>query len=164
MIPRHFWPSLALLTSLSTGCVEISIGSRKGSSLPPPPPVLDVPAPPVTASPADAATLAEINAAAKLSFDAARQQALLQIARRPALSPPAQVHLVNCAYRCLSFDPARVEVLQAMIARPDFDDPVRHAIASQLHQLAFDAHRQTLLNAMNARLTEPPSPTPAPAP
>jgi hypothetical protein len=146
---------------LQTGCVEISIGSRKGAPLPPAPPVVPpLSPPPASYSPADTATLAEIDAAARLSFDASRQQALLQIATRPTLSSPVQVHLVNTAYRGISFDAGRIEILRAVIAREDFDDAVRQAIVSQLHRLSFDASRQTLLNAIHARLTDPPSPMP----
>ena len=68
----------------------------------------------------DAATIAEIDAAAHLDFDAAKQQSLTQLAQRPGLTPPVQVHLVNIAYKSLTFDAAKVELLRALIANPAF--------------------------------------------
>ncbi|HKS36150.1 MAG TPA: hypothetical protein VJW76_03100, partial [Verrucomicrobiae bacterium] len=97
--------ALALIAAGLTGCVGVSIGSRR-------PP--DPPAPPVMVTSADAATVAEIDAAARLSFDSSRLQALNRIAQRDDLNPTAQVHLVNVGYRCLSFENSKVALLRVV--------------------------------------------------
>jgi hypothetical protein len=142
--------SLALLAAATSlvGCV-ISIGGRTQTAPPEP-----VPPPPVVVTdPEQAATVAEIEAASRFSMDSARAQTLAQIAERPALSPTVQVHLVNTAYRCLSFDSSKVQVLEKLIARTDFPDATRHAIVSQLHRLSFESSKQQLLNQINQRMT-----------
>lgn len=148
--------ALALLSlMLNTGCV-VSIGGRSHAHVPPPPP----PAPPpvVVTNPTDAATVAEIDAAARLNMDSARTQALSQIAGRPSLGVPVQVHLINVTYRCLNFESSKMQVLQQIIARPDFCDGTRHAIVSQLNTLSFDSNRQAILGQINSRMaTMPPS-------
>lgn len=137
------------LVGLGAGCV-VSVGGR---STPPPELPPSAPPPPVvTPDPGDNATIAEINAAGRLSFDAGRTEALVTIAQRPGLSPRAQVHLVNVAYTCLSFDDAKLAVLRALIAGPNFGDPARHAIVTQLNRLSFDANRQAILRDINERM------------
>lgn len=126
---------------LMTGCV-IAIGTGKEPS---PPAVV------VTDS-ADAATIAEINAAASLNMDDDKTTALGQIAERGTLAVPVQVHLVNMAYRHLSFDGNKTQVLSKIIARADFGDATRHAIVSQLNRLSFDSNRQHILHRINERL------------
>lgn len=143
--------SLALIAMASSfvGCV-ISIGGRTQTSPPEP-----VPPPPVVVTdPEQAATVAEIDAASRLNLDSARAQTLSQLAERPALSTTVQVHLINTAYRCLSFESSKVQVLEKMIARPDFSDATRHAIVSQLNRLSFESNKQELLNRINQRLTQ----------
>lgn len=139
---------LAVITLTLAGCV-VSIGGRTQTtpSVPPPPPV-------VVSDPGQAATVGEIDAAAQLNMDSARTHALSQIAERPGLAPPVQVHLINVTYRCLSFENSKVHVLQKIIARPDFCDATRHAIVSQLSQLGFESNKQDLLNRINQRLTQ----------
>jgi hypothetical protein len=139
--------SLVMMVVL-TGCV-VAIGS---GSRPPgePPPVV------VTDS-ADAATIAEIDAAARLNMDNSRTAALAQIAERPGLSVPVQVHLVNVTYRTLTFDNNRTHVLTKVIARSDFGDATRHAIVSQLGKLKFDNNQQQILEQINARLKTVPA-------
>lgn len=127
-----------------SGCV-ISVGSKVNTQPPPPPAV-------VVSDPGDAATVAEIDAAAKLNMDSAKTQTLSQIADRPNVPPPVQVHLINTAYRCLNMEGNKVQVLQKMIARPDFGDATRHAIVSQLGLLGFESNKQDLLNRINQRL------------
>lgn len=133
-----------------TGCINLSFGGRSHPPAPPPPPVI-VPVAPANA--ADAATVAEIDAAARLSFDPAKKEALTAVAQRPGLSPTAQVHLVNVAYRALDFDPLKVEVLSALIANPSFSDQARQAIVTQLNRLSFDGHKQEVLRRLNQRVT-----------
>lgn len=128
-----------------SGCV-VAIGTGKSQNPPPPAPTV------VITDSADVATVAEIDAARQLNFDNARTHALAQIAERPALSTPVQVHLINVAYRSLDFENNKVHVLAKMIARPDFSDATRQAIVSQLSKLSFDNNRQLLLQKINERL------------
>ncbi len=138
-----------------TGCINLTFGRRSPPAPPPPPPAVVMPAPSPLA-PADAATVAEIDASARLSFEAAKKESLSQIARRPGLSPTAQVHLVNVAYRTLSFDSSKVELLRTLIANPAFSDAARQAIVTQLDHLSFDSHKQEILRQLNQRLTSSP--------
>ncbi len=130
-----------------TGCV-IAIGTGKETTSPPAVVVTDS---------ADAATIAEIDAAARLNMDNAKTSALSQIAERGTLAVPVQVHLVNVAYRSLSFDNNKTHVLTKIIARPDFGDATRHAIVSQLNKLSFDNNRQHVLHQINERLKAVPA-------
>ncbi len=134
--------SVIALTTILTGCV-IAIGTGKETTSPPAVVVTDS---------ADAATIAEIDAAARLSMDSAKTSALTQIAERGPLAAPVQVHLVNVAYRSLSFDSNKTHVLSKIVARPDFCDATRHAIVSQLNKLSFDSNRQHILHLINERL------------
>lgn len=138
---------LALLAAVLglTGCV-VSVGSRVQT----PPPV-------VVGDPGQAATIAEIDAAAQFHMDSARTHALSQIAERPNLAPPVQVHLINTTYRCLQFDSSKVAVLQKIIARPDFCDATRHALVTQLGRLSFESSKQDLLSRINQRLAQTPA-------
>lgn len=137
-----------LLTSVVlSGCV-VAIGGRHET--PPPSPVPTV----VVTDSADAATIAEIDAARQLNFDNARTHALAQIAQRPALSTPVQVHLINVTYRCLDFENNKFHVLTKMVARPDFNDATRQAIVAQLNRLGYDHSRQALLQQINERLKQ----------
>jgi len=90
-------------------------------------------------------------------MDNAKMSALSQIAERGTLAVPVQVHLVNVAYRSLSFDNNKTHVLTKIIARPDFCDATRHAIVSQLNKLSFDNHRQHVLHQINERLKAAPA-------
>jgi hypothetical protein len=136
--------SVVALSTILTGCV-VAIGGSSGSRHSAPPAVV------VTDS-ADAATIAEIDAAAHLNMDNHKTHALSQIAERGTLAVPVQVHLVNVAYRCLSFDNNKTHVLTKIIARADFCDATRHAIVSQLGKLSFDNNRQHILHQINERL------------
>ncbi len=104
-------------------------------------------------SPAEAATLAEIDAAARLSFENAKLEALQNIAVRPNLSPVVQVHLVNVGYRALAFENNKVALLRKLISSPDFSDPARQAIVTQLSNLSHDSNRQMILRELNSRVT-----------
>ena len=137
---------VAALVALS-GCINLSFGGRR----PAPGPAIVVPS--VPPSPGDSATIAEIDAAARLSFDQAKKESLTAVAQRPGLSPAAQVHLVNVAYRSLDFDAAKVELLGALIANPSFSDAARQAIVTQLNRLSFDAQKQEILRRVNHRVT-----------
>ena len=106
---------------------------------------------PVVTDSAEAATIAEINAAAKLSMDNSRTHALVQIAERPKLAEPAQIHLINAACRSLRIDNNKTVVLAKMIDRADFSDATKQAIVSQLGKLRFDYNRQFILQHINER-------------
>lgn len=134
-----------------TGCV-VAIGTGSHS------PDRGGPPPVVVTDSAEAATIAEIDAAARLNMDNARTAALAQIAGRPGLTPSTQVHLVNVTYRTLTFDNNRTHVLTRVIARPDFGNPARQAIVSQLNKLTFDSNRQHILTQINSRMTAAPAP------
>lgn len=129
-----------------TGCV-VAIGTGKENSSPAV----------VVADSADAATLAEIDAAARLNMDGGRTAALLQIAERGVLAKSVQVHLVNTAYRRLTMDGSKLQLLGRVIAHPDFGDAARHAIVSQLHKLSFDSSRQQILQQISERLKVSPA-------
>ncbi len=135
------------VTVLLSGCV-VSIGGSgtRREEVPKPPPVMIVPAD----SP-DSIAMAEIDAAAKLSFEANRRDALKNIASRPALNPPVQVHLVNTALRCLDFESGRVEVLRTLIANPGFASMAKEAILKQIERLEFEGSRTTILRALQDR-------------
>lgn len=138
--------TLTSLCLVLTGCVGISIGNRASNPRTPPPAPLPV------AGASDAATMAEIDAATKLKMDSDRLGALLQIATRPDLSPASQVHLVNCAYRGLSFDSSKVQLLRALIKNPAFGDSTRHAIVTQLEYLPMESSRRSILDDISRRM------------
>jgi hypothetical protein len=136
---------IALLTS---GCISLNFGGGKTRTVPPPPQLI---APAPVLSPAESALIAEIDAAARLQFDNSKKEALGNVAQRAGLSPVAQVHLVNVAYRCLQFENAKLEVLRKLIANPSFSDSARHAILTQLDHLSFDSSKQNILRELDQR-------------
>jgi len=143
---------LAAAFTSFTGCINLSFGKHSPPPPPPPEPAVVMPAPsPLT--PADAATVAEIDAAARLNLDSARKESLSHVAQRAGLSPTVQVHLINVAYRALSFDSSKVELLRTLIANPAFSDAARQAIVTQLDHLGFDSHKQEILRQLNQRVT-----------
>jgi hypothetical protein len=144
-------PFLLLTVALGalTGCVVSLGGGGGGGHHDSPPPVVVVPEP-LTAT--EKANLAEIDAAARLTFDNERLEALSRIARRPDLGTAPLVHLVNTAYRSLSFDNQKVQLLRTLIEHPGFNDAIRHAIVQQLGKLGFDNQRQEILQAIDRRL------------
>jgi hypothetical protein len=140
---------LAGVVGLS-GCV-VSVGSRVQSQ--PSPPVTPPPTI-VVSDPGQAATIAEIDAAGQLNIDSSRAHALGQIAERPNLAPPVQVHLINTAYRTLNIESSKIFVLQKMVARPDFCDLTRQTVVSQLGQLRMESSKQVLLHQINERMSQ----------
>ena len=135
----------------ASGCV-VAIGSGVRSS---PPRHEPAPTPVAVTDSADAATIAEIDAARRLDFDNSRTHALSQIAGRPSLPVPVQVHLVNVTYANLDFENNKVSLLKKLIARPDFCDTTRQAIVTQLGKLDFDNNRRQILDHINDRLKQP---------
>jgi hypothetical protein len=151
MINVGLLTGLALGLGLGTGCV-FSIGgseerpSRHEVSKHEPSPVVVMPA-----NTEDAATLAEIDAAGSLSFDNGRVPALKNVAVRPNLSAPIQVHLINVALNRLSFDVGKEEVLLALIQNPSFSPAGKETVLRRLNSLQFDASRTRILNAIQER-------------
>lgn len=111
-------------------------------------------------------TMNEINAAAALDFESSRTALLRNIAARPTLTPPEQVHLVHVTLHRLSFDSNRELVMNDLIANPAFSPEAKNALLLQLPQLSFDSTRSQLLTALQNRpLPVPPAPpTTAPTP
>jgi hypothetical protein len=98
--------------------------------------------------PADA-TIEEIDAVGKLSFDSSRHAAYKRIAERPALSDPAQIHLVEAVFANLSFESAKEDVLLTLIKNPDFSPAARQAILRNLDGLSFESARNRVLSAIS---------------
>ena len=144
---------LALVAVFATACV-VSIGGGGDSGSKPrhePPKPAPSPVVMVPGNTEDAAVLAEIDAAAKLGFDSNRTPALKNLAARPSLTPPTQVHLVNTTLRALEFDSGKVEVLKTLIDNPGFSTPAREAILRQIELLSFEASRSSVLAAIQSR-------------
>lgn len=133
---------LIVVAISNPGCIVVNTQSTRSTS------------PPLT--PADSATVSEINAAGKLDFEASRLSALTDIARRPMLTPAAQLKLVEVAYTRLSYPENKVALLRAIIANPSFVDTTRQAIVEKLQQLPFDSNREAVLAALNERVSAPP--------
>jgi len=141
-----------LVLGLGSGCV-FSVGGggeAERHEIPKPPTVVVMPA-----NSEDAATLAEIDAATKLSFDDGKVQTLRNVAARPSLTPPAQVHLINTVLRTLSFDASKVNVLLVLIENPAFSPAAKEAIFRQLERLQFDATRTQVMAAIQKRSATP---------
>ncbi len=99
----------------------------------------------------ESATLAEIDAAGQLSFDPSRAEALKKVASRANISPAVQVHLVDVVFKRVTFEPSKVEVLQALIANPAFSVATKECILKQLHQLNFEPNKAALLDSIQRR-------------
>jgi hypothetical protein len=152
-ITRAIIFSLLTASLALCGCIVSVGGSRNPTPPPESPPSMS---PVIITNAADLATAAEIDAAAQLSIESNRAYALTQLAERPALSPPLQVHLINITYRRLTMDNNRTHVLTRIVARPDFNDATRQAIVSQLRLLSMDANRQYILQQVNRRMIAKP--------
>ena len=136
---------LSLLTSLvlsSLGCVVIV---KEEERLPPGPVEGHV------ECPVNPHEIEEIDAVASLSFDPARRDAYVRIAKRRCLSNEAQVHLVNQAFARLSFENMIEEVLVALIHSPSFTCDARSAILTQIKRLTFDNTRSRILRELDKR-------------
>jgi hypothetical protein len=102
------------------------------------------------ADPQDAA-VAEISAVSKLSFDSNRQAAYKRIAERQDLSEGAQVYLVAAAFRHLSFENAKMDVLMTLVNNPAFSQRAKRAILDRLDRLSFENNKAALLDAVSKR-------------
>lgn len=142
---------LALGLGLGTGCVFSISGSEERPTRHEVPKHEPSPVVVMPANTEDAATLAEIDAAGSLSFDNGRVPALKNIAVRPNLSAPIQVHLVNVTLNRLSFDVGKEEVLLALIQNPSFSPAGKETVLRRLNSLQFDAGRTRILNAIQER-------------
>ncbi len=109
-----------------------------------------VPPRPSATEPGDV-TIREIDAVGKLSFDNDRQAGYKNIAERDGLSDRAQVHLVDAAFRHLSFENAKVDVLLTLIKNPCFGPAGKGAILERLDRLSFENHKTQILEAISQR-------------
>ncbi len=96
-------------------------------------------------------TISEIDAIGKLSFDSERQKGYERIARRPAVSPEAQVYLVEAVLKKLSFDNAKEEVLLSLIDNPDLSGDAEREILERIDRLAFESSKEKVLKAISDR-------------
>jgi hypothetical protein len=127
------------------GCISVTRHERTPM---PPQPQVGIPG-----DASDVATLAEIDAAARFTFDSDKVDILQDIARRPNLSPEAQIRMVRVACSALTFDSSKVDLLTAIVKGPSFCEPVRHAIVSQLECLTFDSSKSSVLRAVSHRVS-----------
>jgi hypothetical protein len=127
---------LVSLGFVLTGCVIVSEEDTPVVTRPPSP---------------EAATLAEIDAAGKLSFDNSRGDALKSIARRPTLSPNAQVYLVETVFRRLSFENSRMSVFKTLIENEAFSNAAKQRLLGNISKLSFDSDRAALLRMISER-------------
>jgi hypothetical protein len=109
-----------------------------------------VPSRPRTAGPDDA-TIREIDTVGKLSFDNDRRAGFKNIAQREELSDRAQVHLVEVAFKRLSFENSKVDVLTTLIQNPCFSPAAKAAILERLDRLSFENNKTQILDAINRR-------------
>ncbi len=93
----------------------------------------------------------EIDAIGKLSFDADRHSAYKRIAAREGLCASSQAYLVEAAFKNLSFESAKVDVLLTLIENPNFSPATKNAILSQLERLSFESNKREIIEAMNER-------------
>ena len=97
----------------------------------------------------DNATLAEIDAAAQLNFEQNKLALFNQIAARSNLSPGAQVHLAEAAFKHLNFEGNQLQVLLKLIGNPAFSSAAKEAILKDLSKLNFENNKQSVLDAIN---------------
>ncbi len=138
--------ALLLASVWLAGCISISTHPRARDPVVVKERVVVVPE-----SQEDSATVAEIDAASKLHFDSTRVGALSVIAERPDLSPAAQVHLVDAAFRCLDFENSKIGILQTLIDNRAFCRAAKESILTQLDKLSFENNRKAILDAINRR-------------
>ena len=108
--------------------------------------------------------MAEIEAVCRLGSDADRHDLLMQIAGRPNLSPPAQVHLVKMVRERLGSDHARMDVLIRLAENPSLHEEGIRAIVDATECLGSDSSRRAVLEAVGRRQAHPPMPGPIPVP
>ncbi len=107
-------------------------------------------------------TIAEIEAVCRLPGDADRHDLLAQIAGRPSLSPPAQVHLVKMTRERLGSDRARMDVLMVLAENPALHEEGIRALIAATDSLGSSADRRAVLEAVGRRQARPPMPGPVP--
>jgi len=94
---------------------------------------------------------AEIRAAGRLRFDSSRVEALTNIARRPCLTPAAQVYLVRTIMLRAKFESSRQALLMALIKNPAFSPDAKRCILRHMGRLKFDSTKTAILKAMQNR-------------
>lgn len=96
-------------------------------------------------------TIAEIDAVGKLSFENDKIEAYKRIAGREGLNANAQIHLVGAAYKKLSFENSKEDVLMTLINNPSFCSAGKRAILDGLDNLSFENTKQKILKAVSER-------------
>jgi hypothetical protein len=137
------WSLVAVTGILLSGCIYVGVERKVGS-----PEVVVVPQ-----GTADSATFAEIDAAGKLDFENSRASALITIAGRTNLSCSAQVHLQDTAFRRMSFENQKMDVLRTLIRNSSFCNPAKQNLLVNLNKLSFDNNRAEILRLINERGT-----------
>jgi hypothetical protein len=96
-------------------------------------------------------TIDEIDAAGRLDFDPSRAELLHSIAGRRGLIPVEQEHLVCVTLHRVQFDPARVDILRALIQNPDFAESTKSVILKNLDAVDFPPARADLIREMQGK-------------
>ena len=125
---------LVLVAACATGCIVIHTDEEVAHR-------------PRAAGPADV-TIREIDAAGKLAFDGDREAAFKKIAQREGLSEQAQFHLIDAAFKRLSFENAKVDVLLALAGNPRFSPAAKGTLLDRLDRLAFEDDKRKMLEAL----------------
>ena len=94
-------------------------------------------------------TIIEIDAIGKLAFDNSRRDGFKRIAQREDISPEAQVHLIRAAFKKLSFENSKKEILLTLINNPNFCSTAEIEILESLEKLAFNNSKEEILKAIN---------------
>ncbi len=119
------------------------------SSSSPAPSIPDPPAYVAAQAAPDTSVAVEIDAIKQLNFENSRLVSLLNIARRPNLSPASQVRLVQTAFSNLDFENNKIALLLEIIRNPKFSEQARTAILSRIGSLNFENSRVVILNFLN---------------
>ncbi|MBM4029044.1 MAG: hypothetical protein FJ280_27150 [Planctomycetes bacterium] len=127
--------ALVLMTLGVGGCVVIDAKTEE----------------PCPLSEPDEVTIREIEAVGKLTFDNDRCRGYKNIAERPGLGDRAQVHLVEAAFKRLTFENAKVDVLLTLVHNPCFSPAAKAALLDRLDRLTFESNKRTILEALNKK-------------
>lgn len=94
-------------------------------------------------------TITEIDTISRLTFDADRQRAFKEIARRADLDETAQTYLIQAVFDHLTFESAKEDVLLTIIKNPGFNGKGRTEILGHIDRLVFENDREKILRAIN---------------
>jgi predicted Ser/Thr protein kinase len=109
-----------------------------------------------------------IRSAEQCSFDSAKKDVLLPLAKRTDLNAEEQKLLAQTVMSEMDFDSGRVEVLKALIANPAFCPEASAAVTALSADFDFDSERDEILKLLARKgfpvMTEAPLPAEAPLP